>query len=70
MRDYRLLLVGEGEAESRTGFVFCADEARVRAAAMALLEVHPEVMAVEVRDSSGDVCRLERASQATMLLAS
>ena len=60
LSDYRLLLVGDGEAPSRTGFVFCADETRARAAARALLEVHPEALAVEVKVESGPLCRLER----------
>jgi len=60
MSDYRLLLVSDGDVQSRTGFVFCADDVRARAAAKALLEVHPEVLAVEVKVESGSLCRLER----------
>jgi len=60
MSNYRLLLVGDGDGDGRTGFVFCAGETHARASAQALLDRHPGAHAVEVNDDSGPVCRVER----------
>ncbi len=70
MSTYRLVLIYDDGEPSRTGYVFCANHGHARSAAQALLEFHPEALAVEVYDDDGSVCRLERPAPVQMRMAS
>ena len=60
MTGYRLVLIGTAPAVDLSGYVFCADDAQARAAAQALLQFHPDRIAVRAYEGERLICEMLR----------